>query len=76
MTVFQTTYDKQGDEVLCDLAAAGDRMAEETLIGRYTRMVRMLSRPLFLMGGDSEDPKAVMEAVLASTEKALSMSRQ
>ena len=47
MTVFQTTYDKQGDEVLCDLAAAGDRMAEETLIGRYTRMVRM--------GGDSED---------------------
>ena len=55
MTVFQTTYDKQGDEVLCDLAAAGDRMAEETLIGRYTRMVRMLSRPLFLMGGDSED---------------------
>lgn len=55
MTVFQTAYDRRGDEALCALAALGDRMAEETLIGRYTRMVRMLSRPLFLMGGDSED---------------------
>lgn len=56
MTVFQTTYDTQGDEVLCALATSGDRSAEEALIGRYTRMVRVLSRPLFLMGGDSEDP--------------------
>lgn len=55
MTVFQTTYDTKGDEVLCALAASGDRSAEEALIGRYTRMVRVLSRPLFLMGGDSED---------------------
>lgn len=55
MTVFQTTYDTQGDEVLCALATSGDRSAEEALIGRYTRMVRVLSRPLFLRGGDSED---------------------
>lgn len=55
MTVFQTTYDQQSDEALCVLTASGDHMAEEILIGRYTRLVRMLSRPLFLMGGDSED---------------------
>ena len=55
MTVAQTTYNTQGDEALCALAASGDRRAEEVLIGRYTRMVRALSRPLFLMGGDSED---------------------
>lgn len=55
MTSFQTTYDEQKDEELCALAATGDRTAEEFLITRYTRMVRTLSRPLFLMGGDSED---------------------
>ena len=55
MTSFQTTYDEQKDEELCALAATGDRTAEEFLITRYIRMVRTLSRPLFLMGGDSED---------------------
>lgn len=55
MTVFQTTYHEQNDEALCALAASGDRTAEDVLISRYTRMVRRISRPLFLMGGDSED---------------------
>lgn len=55
MISFQTTYDKQRDEDLCTMASAGDRIAEEILITRYIRMVRTLSRPLFLMGGDSED---------------------
>lgn len=55
MTAFQTAYHEQRDETLCALAAQGDRQAEEALISRYTRMVRRLSRPLFLMGGDSED---------------------
>ena len=55
MTVFQTPYQQQSDEALCALAAQGDGAAEEALISRYTRMVRRLSRPLFLMGGDSED---------------------
>ena len=55
MTAFPTTYHEQSDETLCALAAQGDRTAEEALISRYTRMVRRLSRPLFLMGGDSED---------------------
>lgn len=43
------------DEVLCALTAAGDRLAEETLIRRYSRLVRVCARPFFLAGGDSED---------------------
>lgn len=43
------------DEVLLQGAREGDRAAEETLILRYTRMVRACARPLFLAGGDSED---------------------
>lgn len=43
------------DEVLLKEAREGDRAAEETLILRYTRMVRACARPLFLAGGDSED---------------------
>ena len=43
------------DETLCLLAAEGDRIAEETLVMRYTRLVRACARPYFLAGGDSED---------------------
>lgn len=43
------------DEALCRLAADGDRRAEETLVSRYTRLVRTCARPYFLAGGDSED---------------------
>ena len=43
------------DESLCAQAAAGDRTAEETLVHRHTRLVRMCARPFFLAGGDSED---------------------
>ena len=43
------------DEALCALAAAGDRLAEEALIRRYSRLVRVCARPFFLAGGDSED---------------------
>ena len=43
------------DETLCSMAAAGDRVAEETLVTRYTRLVRTCARPFFLAGGDSED---------------------
>lgn len=45
----------QSDESLCALAASGDRLAEECLVTRYTRLVRMCARPCFLAGGDSED---------------------
>ena len=43
------------DETLCSMAACGDRVAEETLVTRYTRLVRTCARPFFLAGGDSED---------------------
>ena len=46
---------KMTDEALCRLAASGDRRAEETLVSRYTRLVRSCARPYFLAGGDSED---------------------
>ena len=42
-------------ETLQAMAATGDRDAEETLILRYSYMVRACARPLFLVGGDSED---------------------
>ena len=43
------------DEILCLQAASGDRIAEETLVMRYKRLVRICARPYFLAGGDSED---------------------
>ena len=43
------------DEQLCARAAMGDRAAEEALVLRYSRLVRVCSRPFFLVGGDSED---------------------
>ena len=43
------------DETLCALASSGDREAEESLVVRYNRLVRMCARPYFLAGGDSED---------------------
>ena len=50
-----TDLGRQTDEALCLLAAAGDRLAEETLVTRYNRLVRTCARPFFLAGGDSED---------------------
>ena len=45
----------RSDEALCALATSGDRIAEEVLVKRYSRLVRVCSRPFFLVGGDSED---------------------
>nr|WP_325215491.1 sigma-70 family RNA polymerase sigma factor [uncultured Oscillibacter sp.] len=47
--------ERQPDEALCLLAAAGNRLAEEALVTRYNRLVRTCARPFFLAGGDSED---------------------
>ena len=47
--------DELTDESLCLQAASGDRIAEEALVMRYTRLVRICARPYFLAGGDSED---------------------
>ncbi len=43
------------DEELCALVAEGDRTAEEVLVLRHSRLVRICARPYFLAGGDSED---------------------
>ncbi len=43
------------DSSLCSLAAQGSRDAEEILIARYARLVRAVTRPYFLAGGDSDD---------------------
>lgn len=58
------------DETLCAQAAAGDRAAEETLVLRYTRLVRACARPFFLAGGDSEDliQEGMMGLLLAIRE--------
>lgn len=45
----------QSDEALCRSAREGDRLAEELLVTRYSRLVRTCARPYFLIGGDSED---------------------
>ena len=46
---------KLSDAQLLSLVAAGDAAAEEALAERYSRLVRICARPLFLIGGDSED---------------------
>ena len=48
-------YETFSDEQLCALAREEDRSAEEILVSRYTRLVRQLSRPFYLAGGDSDD---------------------
>ena len=55
MEPIQTPEKEQTDETLCALTASGDRVAEEALVLRYNRLVRICCRPYFLAGGDSED---------------------
>ena len=50
-----TKYTNYPDNELQRLAAEGDAAAEETLIDRYARLVRICARPIFLAGGDSEE---------------------
>ncbi len=55
MEQFPPQWEQRSDEELCARAAQGDRDAEEALVVRYSRMVRICARPYFLAGGDSED---------------------
>ena len=55
MSELITSISEYCDEELCKLSAAGHRDAEEELVKRYLRPVRVCSRPYFLAGGDSED---------------------
>lgn len=48
-------YAELDDNVLQAKACCGDRLAEQQLAMRYSRLVRICSRPLFLAGGDNED---------------------
>ena len=50
-----TDYTVYTDIDLWRLASSGDAGAEEELIERYGRTVRVCARPYFLAGGDSED---------------------
>ena len=50
-----TDYSSLNDSELQAIAANGDADAEELLLTRYTRSVRMCARPYVLAGGDSED---------------------
>ena len=48
-------YSTYSDNDLIVRARQGDRIAEEQLALRYTRLVKVCSRPYFLVGGDGED---------------------
>ena len=48
-------YSELDDSRLQELAAVGDRQAEERLVVKYMRLVRRCSRPFFLVGGAPED---------------------
>ena len=50
-----TDYTRLSDQELLYLVAGGSSEAEETLLSRYSRTVRICARPLFLAGADSED---------------------
>jgi len=55
MSEITSQINQCSDEQLCALTAAGCRDAEEELVKRYLRLVRVCARPYFLAGGDSED---------------------
>ena len=48
-------YSELDDNRLQELAAVGDRQAEERLVVKYMRLVRRCSRPFFLVGGAPAD---------------------
>lgn len=48
-------FNSLSDEELWQSAASGNIDAEETLLQKYSRLVKICSRPYFLAGGDSED---------------------
>lgn len=55
MRIDQNDLSALSDEMLCALVAQDSARAEEELVSRYSRLVRICARPLFLAGGDSED---------------------
>ncbi len=53
--MLKVDYSLTEDPVLLRLCKEGDRLAEEELIRRYMRKVRICSRRFYLLGGDDED---------------------
>ena len=47
-----TDYSSADDNSLLSLSSKGDREAEEELIRRYTKLVRLSARRFFLLGGE------------------------
>ncbi len=48
-------YSNLNDNELLSMVNSGDKVAEDQLALRYTRLVKICSRPFFLVGGDGED---------------------
>ena len=48
-------YKEYSDELLVDMARAGDERAEDFLLKKYKDFVRSKARAYFLVGGDSDD---------------------
>ncbi len=48
-------YNNLSDEELVNFASKNDTQAEENIVLRYSRLVRICAIPYFLVGGDSED---------------------
>ncbi len=48
-------YSQLSDNDLLRMVDSGDKLAEEQLALRYSRLVKICSRPFFLVGGDGED---------------------
>ena len=55
MEMFMDFTSEISDEILWLAASKGDGQAEEKLIEKYNRLVKICSRPFFLAGGESED---------------------
>lgn len=54
MNIHEEKRSEITDESLCARAASGDRAAEEALVLRHTRLVRVCARPFFLAGGTAK----------------------
>lgn len=50
-----TTYRKYNDRLLVSMANCGDLLAEQYIINKYKKLVKMKARPYFLVGADTED---------------------
>ena len=51
----QGNYTEQSDEKMVEISRDGDKQATETLLLRYSGLVRGVARGFFLVGGETED---------------------